>query len=130
MIFALIGALVLATGAVGWFVFRRPAATQRRAPEQAKPAGGRFGAVEIRIRSGACQAARSLEGQRFLSKEAPTLPLPACTAAQCTCKFAKWSDRRSESRRLEHGGLSASIFLASNRRAKRERRRAAKTQQS
>jgi len=130
MIFAPIGALVLATGAACWLVFRRPSATQDRAPRQAKAAGGRFGAVEIRIRSGACQAARSLEGQRFLSKEAPVLPLPACTAAQCTCKFAKWSDRRSESRRLEHGGLSASIFLASNRRAKRERRRAAKAQQN
>jgi hypothetical protein len=129
MILALIGALVLATGAACWLVFRRPSATQDRAPHQAKPAGGRFGAVEIRIRGSACRPARSLKGQRFLSREAPALPLPACTAAQCTCKFTKWSDRRSESRRLEHGGLSASIFLANNRRAKRERRRAAKARQ-
>jgi hypothetical protein len=130
MIFALIGALVLATGAVGWLVFRRPAATQDRAPQQAKPAGGRFGAVEIRICPGACRPARALKGQRFLSKEAPALPLPACTATECTCKFTKWSDRRSESRRLEHGGLSASMFLANNRRTKRERRRAAQARQS
>ncbi len=128
MILALLGALVLATGAACWFVFRRPSAAEGRAPQQAK-AGGRFGAVEIRIRGRACEPARSLKGQRFLSREAPALPLPACTAAQCTCKFTKWSDRRSESRRLEHGGLSASIFLASNRRTKRERRRAAKAGQ-
>ena len=130
MILALIGALVVATGAAYWLVFRRRAATQDLAPRQAKATGGRFGAVEIRIRRGACEAARALEGQRLLSKEAPALPLPACTAAQCSCKFAKWSDRRAEARRLEHGGLSASIFLANNRRTKRERRRAEKAQKS
>ena len=127
MIFALIGVLALAAGAY-WLVSRDRVATTDRAPPKAKPAGGRFGAVEIRVRTGACRAARELEGQRFLSKEAPALPLPACTVAQCSCKFTKWSDRRSEHRRLEHGGLSASIFLANNRRTKRERRRAAKAQ--
>ena len=130
MIFALIGALVVAAGAACWLVFRRPSATQGRAPQQPKAAGGGFGAVEIRISGGACQPARALKGQRFLSREAPALPLPDCTAAQCTCKFTKWSDRRSDSRRLEHGGLSASFFLANNRRTKRERRRAAKARQS
>jgi len=131
MIFALIGALVVATGAAYWLVFRHRAGTQAPAPRQAKAkaAGGRFGAVEIRIRNSACQAARSLEGQRLLSKEAPALPLAACTAAQCSCKFTKWSDRRSEGRRLEHGGLSASLFLANNRRTRRDRRRSAKARQ-
>jgi hypothetical protein len=126
MILALIGALVAAAGAAYWLLFRRRAAPQDPVARQTKPAGGRFGAVEIRTRSGACQAARSLEGQRFLAKQAPALPLAACTAVQCSCKFAKWSDRRSEGRRLEHGGLSASIFLANNRRTRRDRRRAAK----
>jgi hypothetical protein len=125
MIFAFIGVLAAAAGAY-WLVSRRRAATTDRVPAKAKPAGGRFGAVEIRVRAGACQAARALEGRRYLSKEAPALPLPACTVAQCSCKFTKWSDRRAEHRRLEHGGLSASIFLANNRRMKRERRRAAK----
>ena len=126
MIFALIGALVVATGAAYWLVLRHRAATQDPAPRKARPAGGRFSAVEIRVRSNACQAARALEGQRLLSKEAPALPLPDCTAAPCSCKFTKWSDRRSEGRRLEHGGLSASIFLANNRRTRRDRRRAAR----
>jgi len=129
MILALIGALVIATGAAYVLLFRRRA-SQDPAPRKARPAGGRFGAVEIRIRSGACRAARTLEGQRLLSTEAPALPLPECTAVQCSCKFTKWSDRRSEGRRLEHGGLSASIFLANNRRTRRERRRSAKVRQS
>jgi hypothetical protein len=130
MIFPLIVALVVATGAAYWLVSRHRAAPKVPAPRRAKAAGGRFGAVEIRLRSSACQAARALEGQRMLSKEAPALPLPACTAAQCSCKFTKWSDRRSEGRRLEHGGLSASIFLANNRRTTRDRRRAEKARQS
>jgi hypothetical protein len=129
MILALIGALVIATGAA-YFLLVRRRPPQDPAPRKARPAGGRFGAVEIRIRSRACRAARALEGQRLLSKEAPALPLPGCTAAQCSCKFTKWSDRRSEGRRLEHGGLSASIFLANNRRTKRDRRRVAKARQS
>jgi hypothetical protein len=129
MIIAFIAAIAVAAGAAYWLWPRRPAPSPDRAPPQTKPAGGRYGAVEIRVRGGACQVARSLEGRRFLSKEAPALPLSACTAAQCSCKFAKWSDRRSEHRRLEHGGLSASIFLANNRRTKRERRRAAKLSQ-
>jgi hypothetical protein len=124
MILALIGALVVAAGAAFWLLFRRRAASQGSVPRQTKRAGGRFGAVEIRVRSGACQGARSLEGQRLLAKEAPALPLSDCTAAQCSCKFAKWSDRRAEGRRLEHGGLAASIFLANNRRTRRDRRRA------
>jgi hypothetical protein len=129
MILSLIVALVVATGAAYWLVSRHRAAKNVPAP-RAKAAGGRFGAVEIRTRRSACQAARALEGQRLLSKEAPALPLPACTAARCSCKFAKWSDRRSEGRRLDHGGLSASIFLANNRRARRDRRRAAKAREN
>jgi hypothetical protein len=126
MILALIGALVFAAGAACWLLSRRRAASQDSVSRQKKPAGGRFGAVEIRIRSDACRAARSLEGQRLLAKDAPVLPLSDCTAAHCSCKFAKWSDRRAEGRRLEHGGLSASFFLANNRRTRRDRRRAAK----
>jgi hypothetical protein len=83
--------------------------------------------VEIRTRSGACEPARALEGQRFLAKDAPALPLPSCDVAKCSCTFAKLSDRRTEDRRFEHGGLSAAMFLKTNRRAKRERRRAQKS---
>jgi hypothetical protein len=121
MILVLIGTLILAAGAV-WLLLRR--ANARRDSTRTTRTAGLFGSVEIRTRKGACEAARSLGGQRFLSKEAPTLPLSGCAAAQCSCSFAKLSDRRTDSRRLEHGGLSASFFEATNRRAERERRRA------
>jgi hypothetical protein len=116
-----IAALLLAAVA-GWFMLRRT--TPREAPEKA-PTVNRFAAVEIRPRGSACEAARALEGQRFLPDQAPALPLKGCTAAKCSCAFAKHTDRRSDDRRLAHGGLSASLFQSTDRRAKKDRRRRA-----
>jgi hypothetical protein len=117
--------IVVAAGAAYWLIARRGNASNP-AQRAGKPAGGRFGSVEIRTRNGACEPARALEGKRFLAKDAPALPLPACKAAKCSCTFAKLSDRRTEDRRFD-GGLSAAMFLKTNRRAKRERRRAQKS---
>jgi hypothetical protein len=123
MFFALIGALV-SVGAAYWLVSCREPLPPIPPATRAK-AGGRFSSVEIRPRGSACRASRLLEGQRFLSKDAPALPLPECTAVRCSCAFSKLRDRRTDGRRLDHGGLSASLFLAANRRAKRDRRQAA-----
>ncbi len=120
MLLSLITAAIVAAGGAYWVATRRKSSGQEP-PRPAKPAG-RFGAVEIRTRTGACDAARKLEGQRFLARSAPALPLAECSAAQCACSFGKLSDRRTEGRRLEHGGLSASMFVASNRRQRRDRR--------
>lgn len=120
MIEALLVALVVAAGAGGWLLLRKRG--ERPAAPNKKKASRRFGAVEIYTRSGCCEAARSLEGQRFLATQAPALPLHGCTAAQCSCKFGKLTDRRTEERRLEQGTISGSLFMASNRRAKPERR--------
>jgi hypothetical protein len=124
MLLSLITAAIVAAGGAYWFAARRKSSGQQ--PSRPVKPAGRFGAVEIRTRAGACDAARKLEGQRFLARSAPALPLPECSAAQCVCSFGKLSDRRSEGRRLVHGGLSASMFVASNRREKRDRRRTAK----
>jgi hypothetical protein len=140
MAVAFIAALVLAAGMGYWLVSRRQARPAGRPAPATKVAalpakasstktGGRFAAVEIRTRSGACEAAVALEGRRFLAKDAPALPLQKCSAAQCTCAFSKLSDRRTEGRRLDFGGLSASQFLEKNRRAKRDRRMARTRQQ-
>jgi hypothetical protein len=142
MVVAFIAALVVAAGMGYWLVARarlRAGGTSAHTakagpgPTPAKTAlaktGGRYAAVEIRARGGACRAATELQGQRFLAKNAPALPLPKCTATQCACAFSKLPDRRTEGRRLDFGGLHASQFLHNNRRTKRDRRGAARARQ-
>lgn len=54
-----------------------------------------YHAVSIKISGNACRAARELAGHRFLSSEAPRLPLPKCDASECKCRFAHHKDRRA-----------------------------------
>ena len=66
-----------------------------------------FHAVSITAGLGACPAALALRQKRFLSLEAPALPLPACTSpGYCLCKYQHHSDRRTTLRRLtDRGGI-------------------------
>jgi hypothetical protein len=122
----LIVALAVSAAAAYWLVARRKAARSTAPPPPlAAKAGGRFGAVQIRPRMGACRAAQLLQGHPFLAKDAPALPLRECNAGRCSCTFSKLPDRRSDGRRLERGGLHVTLFIAANRRKKRDRRRAA-----
>jgi hypothetical protein len=130
MFVALIGALVASGGAALWLVSRRDPAPKQPPPAARKKAGGRFSAVEIRPRGSACAAAHQLKGRRFLAKNAPTLPLRECAADRCACTFSKLRDRRTDTRRLEHGGLSAAMFLTKNRRDKRDRRNEDRSRQN
>jgi hypothetical protein len=43
-----------------------------------------------------CEAAREFEGIRFLSSEAPMLPLDRCTQSTCQCRYVHHDDRRSQ----------------------------------
>jgi hypothetical protein len=47
----------------------------------------------------ACSFARRLRGRRFLSREAPQLPLPGCPLANCQCAYKHHDDRRRKLRR-------------------------------
>jgi hypothetical protein len=75
-------------------------------------------AVSVVPCRGACIAARESSGVRFLSKEAPVLPLSGCPMSVCTCRYRHHEDRRRELRR-------AADVLAQNRHwPGRERREA------
>jgi len=66
----------------------------------AKQPANRWSAVSIVCTSASCAAARALKGQRYLSAEAPRLPLSDCTSAEaCPCVYRKYSDRRVGPRR-------------------------------
>lgn len=60
-----------------------------------------FRAVSIQICPQACAAAKKLRDKRFLSSQAPMLPLNDCNVSDCKCKFIHHHDRRShEDRRF------------------------------
>jgi hypothetical protein len=84
----------------------------------------RWHAVAIVAKSTSCQAARDLRATRFLSAEAPRLPLVQCTTPNaCPCAYKHHDDRRSESRREEEGsGLRTGGKVAVERRTQRDRR--------
>jgi hypothetical protein len=58
-----------------------------------------FHAVSVQPASRCCEQARSCAGKRFLSAEAPQLPLPNCDAVHCNCRYQHHEDRRAGTRR-------------------------------
>jgi hypothetical protein len=96
----------------------RPRVAQRSTP---------YHSVSIQIQSGACRAAQEIRGRRFLSDEAPLLPLPGCTSVQCNCTFVHYADRRGrQDRRGElprgSGPAGETGEFEAERRSLRERR--------
>jgi hypothetical protein len=78
-------------------------------PKRTQPVQQEWRAVSIVAKPGACQAAEGLNGKRFLSAEAPLLPLRECTSpGTCKCTYAHLRDRRSAVRRAADRGLPTS----------------------
>jgi hypothetical protein len=71
------------------------------AKPQRSNSSGDFRAVSLATSIRCCAAAKHVTGRRVLLREAPRLPLEACTMpANCACKFRKDADRRDSDRRL------------------------------
>lgn len=95
-----------------------------RKPPRASRSTHRYHAVSIRFGKNPCAAAKALGEQRFLAKDAPRLPLPACDAERCGCSFAHHEDRREEGRRAEDQDATPAPFAGRNARSGIPRRRA------
>jgi hypothetical protein len=86
------------------------------------PTLNRYQAVSIWPGEPSCEGARQISLMRFLCEKAPQLPLPECDqAAECKCRYAHYSDRRSggDRRRTEYGLLPPGMV---ERRSGRDRR--------
>lgn len=83
----------------------------------------RFHAVTIVTGLRACQSARELRDQRFLSREAPPLPLSNCGSAQCECRYEHFDDRRKGNRRAHDLGVSIDGYGGAEHRQKPKRGR-------
>lgn len=111
-------------------VFKRAKALFGRAEPEAKPATVRkpvsaWHAVTIVPGPRVCAAASELRGHRFLSREAPVLPLKKCDSHKCTCRYAHFDDRRKGKRRANELSVTVEGHVAKERRSsiKRGRRK-------
>jgi hypothetical protein len=82
----------------------------------------RWHAVTIAAPSNACGAAQACKGKRFLSGDAPWLPLEECDAKRCGCTYRHYEDRRGDSRRQDDKSTAQQGREQSNRRVSRGRR--------
>lgn len=81
---------------VAWlFVRHRGKSEEKQQPTSLDDTGNTaYHAVSIKFDSNACDAAKAMEGRRFLSSAAPRLPLPDCKGLECRCHFIHHKDRR------------------------------------
>lgn len=88
---------------MGAVVFKRKTENKR---DPLGTRGNIFHGIAVEPGSRACQAVRQLAGKRYLSEEAPRLPLDECQCVQdCRCVYRHFSDRRTDVRRDADMGL-------------------------
>ena len=81
---------------------------RRRTPKPpGKAARAIFHAVSVEADdlNSCCTAVIPLLGKRFLSEDAPRLPVESCTSSDCQCTYQHYSDRRTQLRRDTDVGL-------------------------
>ncbi len=64
-----------------------------------------------------------LQGQRFLSREAPPLPLKNCPNGNCECLYQHYDDRRATPRRARDLGVAIDGWTETDLRALKGRGR-------
>ncbi len=90
--------------------------------KQGAPAGP-YHSVTIKSLRSSCVTARALKDIRFLSREAPALPLEDCDVATCSCRYEHHPDRRGGPRRgAEMGAAKIPSMSGEEKRLERDRR--------
>ena len=85
----------------------------------------RWHGVSVKPGPGACSVADNGRARRWLSREAPMLPLPGCSRPEsCRCTYQHHEDRRSMDRRAEDTDAFARPVKVANERRTRKTRRA------
>jgi len=79
-----------------WFYLKRAKARSSSSRKTASSTSNReekFRAVSIQTGPRACTAAKYLKDKKFLSAQAPELPLSRCDISDCKCKYVYHKDR-------------------------------------
>ena len=100
---AVLAIALILLGVSGYLIelLRRPANNRR-----AQARSARWRGVAISPSRDACDSARRLWNVRYLSKEAPRLPLADCNRRPCRCRYIHYVDRRTGDRRSAEIALS------------------------
>ena len=94
----------------------RPVAEKKEKPAKS------YHSVVIKSVASSCVTAKALKGIRFLSTEAPSLPLEDCDVDACNCRYEHYTDRRSGPRRHEELGGSRVPSVSGEKRQEIDRR--------
>jgi hypothetical protein len=103
----------------------KPQRSGNAARVEAERVSKQWHAVTIVAKSSSCDAARAARNTRYLSAEAPRLPLADCSKPDaCPCAYKHYADRRAEARRADDdGGPSRSTSVTPERRMRPDRRK-------
>ena len=74
----------------------------------------------------ACDAVKAVGSRRFLDtdRNLPVVPLPECSAAKCTCKYAHYEDRRTSDDEQRHpSALLSQLYESTGKPNRRQRKR-------
>ncbi len=106
-----------------WFKRNHAPSDKQPSPRRSGRASpdARFHAVSIEFASTACDAAKAMENQRFLSNAAPRIPLPECNVSECECRFVHYEDRRGEDNRKKSDSQSLSDNTGEDENERRQR---------
>ncbi|MGL5358877.1 MAG: hypothetical protein ACRDBI_04040 [Shewanella sp.] len=100
----------------------------RHSPKQRSEHEQPFHSVSIVNQGRPCEHAAGLQGKRFLSRQAPSIPLAQCSVSKCQCRYQHHHDRRQAgSDRRVAFGVTRDLYGAfgeENRRQRPKGRRA------
>jgi hypothetical protein len=107
-----------------WKRIISPAAPRKTVASVSSPRASRWHCVSITSSVVCCDAARDLADLRFLSLQAPRLPLDGCKlGTDCRCAYQHHDDRRTKPRRSDDlAGARREGYPGHERRKQRGRR--------
>ncbi len=109
--------LIGIAGCLAWLLLRLfpGRSTNRSGTSRASSKAHPYHAVSIHTGATACLQAKALKHRRFLSGEAPQLPLAECSGQKCHCVYQHHPDRRSGDGDRRAIGTTARGILAGNK---------------
>ena len=104
----------------------RPTSSRKRTRQRANSNNQTYPyrAVAVYSQTDQCEAAKRLRRTKFLAAHAPTLPLGGCTQSEaCRCRYRHFKDRRQEMRRDSDHGMPPRVWVDTERRHRKDRRK-------